>query len=106
VSKWHGGKGSAPRPIANRKQYEDNWDRIFAKKTVEVLDELTQLSQEMGEYDNTIRRVKINKCSGRRWYSKHVGETWPVISDEGDEYKCRASDGFLNFILKEDCEPC
>ena len=27
-----GGKGSAPRPIPNRKQFEENFDRIFGKK--------------------------------------------------------------------------
>ena len=26
------GKGSAPRPIPNRKTYEDNFDAIFGKK--------------------------------------------------------------------------
>ena len=26
------GKGSAPRPIPDRKQFEENWDRIFGKK--------------------------------------------------------------------------
>ena len=26
------GKGSSPRPIPNRKQFEDNWDNIFRKK--------------------------------------------------------------------------
>ena len=26
------GKGSKPRPIPDRKQYEENWDRIFGKK--------------------------------------------------------------------------
>ena len=29
--KWHGGKGSKPRPIEDRKQFEDNWDKIFNK---------------------------------------------------------------------------
>lgn len=24
-----GGKGSKPRPIPDRKSFEDNWDRIF-----------------------------------------------------------------------------
>jgi hypothetical protein len=28
---WHGGKGSKPRPIEDKKQFEDNWDRIFKK---------------------------------------------------------------------------
>jgi len=32
MSKWHGGKGSKPRPISDRKQFEDNWDKIFGKK--------------------------------------------------------------------------
>ena len=26
------GKGSKPRPIPNRKQFEKNWDKIFMKK--------------------------------------------------------------------------
>lgn len=30
--KSDGGKGSKPRPIQDRKQFEDNWDRIFGKK--------------------------------------------------------------------------
>jgi len=29
---WHGGKGSKPRPIEDKKQFEDNWDKIFKKK--------------------------------------------------------------------------
>ena len=28
----NGGKGSDPRPFTNRKQFEDNWDKIFGKK--------------------------------------------------------------------------
>jgi hypothetical protein len=28
---WHGGKGSKPRPIPDRQQFEDNWDQIFRK---------------------------------------------------------------------------
>jgi hypothetical protein len=27
------GKGSAPRPIPNRDQYENNWDQIFGNKS-------------------------------------------------------------------------
>lgn len=33
MSKWHGGKGSNPRPIRDRKQFDDNWDKIFSKKS-------------------------------------------------------------------------
>jgi len=35
-SNWHGGKGSTPRTDTHSKQYQDNWDRIFAKKDIEV----------------------------------------------------------------------
>ena len=28
----HGGKGSKPRPIQDKKKFEDNWDKIFAPK--------------------------------------------------------------------------
>lgn len=31
MTKWHGGKGSAPRPIEDRTKFESNWDRIFNK---------------------------------------------------------------------------
>jgi len=31
-SSWHGGKGDAPRKGADRKAYEENWERIFGKK--------------------------------------------------------------------------
>lgn len=33
MSKWHGGKGSSARPIRDRKQFEDNWDKVFSKKS-------------------------------------------------------------------------
>lgn len=31
MSKWHGGKGSKQRPT-DMKKFNENWDRIFAKK--------------------------------------------------------------------------
>lgn len=30
-----GGKGDKPRPIPDRKKFEDNWDSIFKKKEEE-----------------------------------------------------------------------
>lgn len=30
--KWHGGKGSKPRPISDRRTFDMNWDIIFNKK--------------------------------------------------------------------------
>jgi len=32
MSSWEGGKGSKPRPVSDRKKFEDNWDAIFGKK--------------------------------------------------------------------------
>jgi hypothetical protein len=32
MSSWKGGKGSKPRPISDRKKFDDNWDAIFNKK--------------------------------------------------------------------------
>lgn len=29
MSKWHGGKGSSPRPLVDTDAYTKNWDRIF-----------------------------------------------------------------------------
>ena len=36
---WHGGKGSKPRPIPDRQQFEDNWDQIFRKPKPEKQDD-------------------------------------------------------------------
>ena len=33
MSQWHGGKGSRPRKV-DKKKFDENWDRIFGKKTV------------------------------------------------------------------------
>ena len=32
MTKWHGGKGSIPRPIADKSKFEENWERIFGKQ--------------------------------------------------------------------------
>ena len=69
MSKWHGGKGSAPRKGNNQKQYEDNWERIFAKKsqldysiytdydhreeTVKLFSDLTDTEQAFHKMGNT-----------------------------------------------------
>jgi len=31
MTKWHGGKGSNPRPV-DKEAYSTNWDRIFNNK--------------------------------------------------------------------------
>lgn len=52
-----------------------------------------------------VTSVLITQCEDRRWYRNYVGQEWNVIEDCGIEYKCRAADGYLNFILKKDCTP-
>ena len=32
MSNWHGGKGSKPRPVSDKKKFDDNWDAIFGIK--------------------------------------------------------------------------
>lgn len=32
TDKWHGGKGSTPRP-ADKEKFDKNWDKIFNKKS-------------------------------------------------------------------------
>jgi hypothetical protein len=36
---WSGGKGSKPRPVEDRKQFEDNWDKIFRNKPQDKQDD-------------------------------------------------------------------
>jgi hypothetical protein len=40
MSNWHGGKGSATRPLTDKKKFDENWDKIFGKSR----DEKTKLS--------------------------------------------------------------
>lgn len=33
MTKWHGGKGSAPRPVSVPKAiWDENWERVFGSK--------------------------------------------------------------------------
>ena len=48
MSKWHGGKGSAPRPYSvTQEEYDNRWDAIFGRnKTV------TEESSDTEDEDN------------------------------------------------------
>lgn len=39
-----GGKGSKPRPIEDRKKFEDNWDKIFKPKHKDKHNDKTKTS--------------------------------------------------------------
>lgn len=52
-----GGKGSAPRPIPNRKSFDENWERIFnSKPNAKQFGELN-----MGNRDKPKREAKKPK---------------------------------------------
>ena len=49
MSKWHGGKGSAPRPYSvTQEEYDKRWEAIFGKDLPEEddLDEDNELDDE------------------------------------------------------------
>jgi len=55
--------------------------------------------------------LKITKCSDQsKWYSTHVGETFPLLETFPTEYLTRQLPDndfgirFLNYIAKEDAE--
>ena len=66
------GKGDTPRPISvSTEQFQSNWERTFGKKekmceysglpntsSYTTSDDLTQLSQDIGTYEQTIPREK------------------------------------------------
>ena len=39
-----GGKGDSPRPITDKKQYENNWDAIFGKNQKHKQQDMTELN--------------------------------------------------------------
>jgi hypothetical protein len=47
-----GGKGWAQRPIQDRKQFEENWDKIFKSKSERALDWMVDENERLGLYDN------------------------------------------------------
>ena len=47
MSKWHGGKGSAPRPYSvTQEEYDNRWDAIFGRKPA------TEESSDTEDEDN------------------------------------------------------
>jgi hypothetical protein len=66
---------------------------------------MKNLDNLFGDGSEYKRIVYIKQCPDPlRWYRNLVGRWWEVESDEGIEYKCREPEGYINFILKEDCD--
>jgi hypothetical protein len=38
------------------------------------------------------------------WYNKHIEEEFIVYRVESDRYWTREREGYLNFVLKQDCQ--
>lgn len=72
---WHGGKGSAARPV-NRQKFADNWDAIFSKKK-EVVEEVLGTTN-----DKELPKVAFNShgahAQDRNVFHVEVGEL-PVM---------------------------
>ena len=48
MSKWHGGKGSAPRPYSvTQEEYDNRWDAIFGRNKA-----VTEDSSDTDDEDN------------------------------------------------------
>ena len=53
MSKWHGGKGSAPRPYSvTQEEYDNRWDAIFGRKPVNEDSSDTDEDNEDNELDD------------------------------------------------------
>ena len=53
MSKWHGGKGSAPRPYSvTQEEYDNRWDAIFGRKPATEESSDTDEDNEENELDD------------------------------------------------------
>jgi len=69
-----GGKGSAPRPIADRKKFEENWDAIFVRRdVVECSDGNDFVHVNSGSGDRVCNRKETRDCGG----AQHGSEDKP-----------------------------
>jgi hypothetical protein len=100
-------KGSKQRPGTG---YADNWDRIFGKKakSEQALQELTDLSQELGLYDLTDARQPATKLmtlseAQKAGYSMEHDNCGPSAS--GAVIRVGKWDGALNCLQFIDVRP-
>ena len=64
MSKWHGGKGSSPRPV-NKSVFDDNFDRIFSNSTMSFNDTFSAFCGDCETYSTLVvgEDFKEYKCS-------------------------------------------
>lgn len=63
MTNWHGGKGSSPRPT-DKQKYNDNWDRIFGKKSVPQQGEKMNKDELLDLLHNNVANITFTKVNG------------------------------------------
>jgi len=65
MSNWHGGKGSKRRPT-DQKKFEENWDKIFARKKTPKHG-ATQQHKDKTKYDRKNQKTKQAQMTDLNW---------------------------------------
>ena len=103
-----GGKGDSPRPITDKKQYENNWDAIFVKNQKHKQQDMTELNgdgnrdrgrygedlgddEELMEFHGIPTKKSIEKL-------KEKFNTW--------EHYCTAEASSMRIGKDEECNWC
>lgn len=103
-----GGKGDSPRPITDKKQYENNWDAIFGKNQKHKQQDMTELNgdgnrdrgrygedlgddEELMEFHGIPTKKSIQKL-------KEKFNTW--------EHYCTAEASTMRIGKDEECNWC
>ena len=63
MTNWHGGKGSSTRPT-DKQKYNDNWDRIFGKKSVPQQGEKMNKDELLDLLHNNVANITFTKVNG------------------------------------------
>ena len=63
MTTWHGGKGSNTRPT-DKQRYDDNWDRIFGKKSVPSIGEEMNKLELINLLHNNVANITFTKVNG------------------------------------------
>lgn len=63
TKQWHGGKGSAPRPISvSQNEYETRWDAIFGRDLDKKVDsKLEEIDDKVTRNNSETQYIKENK---------------------------------------------
>ena len=109
-----GGKGDTPRPITDRKQYEDNWDAIFGKNQKHKQQDMTELNgdgnRDRGRYGEDLTDEEElmdfhgipTKKSIKRLKEKFNG----ISEDDMWDHYCTAEASSMKIEKGKECNWC